>query len=321
MRYLFALSLLLLSLSAMGQRDWVYTGNFNFGCNYTINYSKGSTAFPGLKVFCGFIANGVYKDRMIVNYGPSISFYTKSIGANLNPLVTDLQIDFVNSFSLGVGTNTTSYNKYFRSMDNASYYNVLLNKDYALVLTSNFVLNNHKRNQVVGAITLSFPQFTINYYNDGGAPFYRIPIADNLDRYWTGGLAIFTHTKNNYNSFELSFDQFTGYSPLLFEACNMLGIYIPNYNLNHEIGKGDGKTLNYNTSMYNAKIFFTQGYGLDFGAMGALKTVNKKKHKERYFGLQDIIHIKGGFSLHPNNDNQHFFIGGTYNNLNNVEFK
>jgi hypothetical protein len=55
--------------------------------------------------------------------------------------------------------------------------------------------------------------------------------------------------------------------------------------------------------------------------MGALKSVSVKNKKERYFGLQDIIHIKGGFSLHPNNDTQHFFFGGTYNNLNNVQFK
>ena len=309
---------------ALCQQGWVYTGNFNFGCNLTLNYSKGSTAFPGLKVFCGFAANGVYKGHFILNYGPSFCIYTKSIGANLNPLVSDVQMDLVNSFSFGAGANDLPYYKLFRTIDNGSYYNVLLNKDYAFLLTSNFILNNHKRNQVVGSLSFSFPQFTVNYFNDGGAPFYRIPIADNLDRYWTGGFSVFVHNKSNfksaYNSVEASFDQFTGYSPLLFEACSMLGIYMPNYNLQYDENTHDPKSANYNTSMYDLKIFLIKGYGIDIGAMGALKDRSYRKKKEFYFGLQDIIHVKGGFSLHPNNDNQHFFIGGVYNNLSNVSF-
>jgi hypothetical protein len=307
------------------QQGWVYNGNFNFGCNYTLNYSRGSTAFPGLKIFCGFCANGIYKDHFILNYGPSLSFYTKSIGANLNPLISDVQIDFVNSFSFGAGASDLPYFKFFRTLDNSSYYNVMLNKDYAALLTSNFILNNHGRNQVNGAITLSSPWATLNYYNDGGAPFYRIPIADNLDRYWTGGFAFFVHNTSNYkqsyNSVEFSFDQFTGYSPLLFEACNMLGIYIPNYNLQYDESSHGPKPTNYNTSMFDLKIFPIRGYGIDIGAMGSLKDVSTPKQKEIYYSLQDIIHIKGGFSLHPNNDNQHFFIGGVYENFNNVTFK
>jgi hypothetical protein len=256
-----------------------------------------------------------------VNYGPSISFYTKTIGANLNPLVSDLQIDFINSLSVGAGMNGVSYYKFFRTMDNGSYYNVILNRDYALLLSSNFIVNNHRRNQVNGAITLSFPGITVNYYNDGGAPFYFIPIADNLDRYWTGGLSVFVHTKSGYNHFEASFDQFTGYSPLLFEACSMLGIHMPNYNLQYDEGTHEPKPTNYNTSMYNFKVYLMKGMAVDIGAMGALKLVIPKKRREYYFGLQDIIHVKGGFSMHPNNDNQHIFIGGTYNNFTTINFK
>ena len=282
-RILLLLLLLCKAIAGFCQQGWVYNGNFNFGCNYTLNYSRGSTAFPGLKIFCGFCANGVYKGHFILNYGPSLSFYTKSIGANLNPLVSDLQIDLVNSFSFGGGYNDLPYFKFFRTLDNSSY------------------------------------------YNDGGAPFYRIPIADNLDRYWTGGFAVFVHNKSDYketyNSVEFSFDQFTGYSPLLFEACNMLGIYIPNYNLQYDEGSHGPKPTNYNTSMFDLKVFPIRGYGIDIGAMGSLKDISTRKQKEIYYSLQDIIHIKGGFSLHPNNDNQHFFIGGVYNNFNNVTFK
>ncbi len=306
--------------TASAQEGWVYCGTFNFGCNFTLNYSRGSTAFPGLKLFCAFAANGVYKNNFIINYGPSFSIYTKSIGANLNPLITDVQMDFINSFSFGAGFNNLSYFKMFRTLDNGGYYNIMINKEYAMLFSSNFILNNHKRNQVNGSITLSFPGCTLNYYNDGGAPFYRLPFADNLDRYWTGGLGLFIHTKSNYNNLEFCYDQFTGYSPLLFEACSMLGIYMPNYNLQYDENTHESKPANYNTSMYNIRYYPMRGYGIDIGAMGALKDISYKKQKEIYFGLQDIIHIKGGFSLHPNNDNQHFFIGATYNNISNVSF-
>jgi hypothetical protein len=323
------LKLLLILLLIQGnlafcQDGWVYKGTFNFGCNLILNYSRGSTAFPGLKVFAGLGINGVYQNHFMLNYGPSLSIYTKTIGANLNPLANDVQIDFVNSLSFGAGTTNLPYYKMFRTLDNGSYYNVMLDKAYALLFTSNFILNNHKRNQVVGSLSFSFPHFTINYFNDGGAPFYLIPIADNLDRYWTGGLSVFVHNADNYkvnfNSVEASFTQFTGYSPLLFEACSMLGIYMPNYNLQYEEGTNAPKTANYNTSMYDLKFFPMKGYGIDVGAMGALKDKSYRKMKEYYYGLQDIIHVKGGFSLHPNNDTQHFFIGGTFNNTSFVNF-
>jgi hypothetical protein len=315
--------LLLQAATAYCQDGWVYKGTLNFGCNLTLNYSRGSTAFPGLKIFGGLGINGVYQNHFMINYGPSISIYTKSIGANLNPLANDLQIDFVNSFSFGYGTTDLPYYKLFRTIDNGSYYNVMLDKAYAVLFTSNFILNNHKRNQVVGSMSFSFPHFTINYFNDGGWPFYIIPIADNLDRYWTGGLSVFVHNADNYkvtfNSVEASFDQFTGYSPLLFEACSMLGIYMPNYNLQYDSTNAP-KTANYNTSMYDIKIYPMKGYGIDMGAMGALKDKSYRKMKEYYYGLQDIIHVKGGFSLHPNNDTQHFFIGGIFNNTSFVNF-
>ena len=99
------------------------------------------------------------------------------------------------------------------------------------ILASNFILNNHKRNQIVGSVSFSAPDFTINYYNDGAQPFDFLPLADNFDRWWTGGFGIYIHNHKNYNIAELSFDQFTGYSPLLYELSNLIGINLPDYNV------------------------------------------------------------------------------------------
>jgi len=299
-----------------GQNNWVYKGNFNFGCNVMLNYRK-DQQFPGLKVFAAFYANASYKKHFVLSYGPSISIYTKSLGANLNPLIGDIQMDLGQSFSIGYGWSNVSYMKYFKTINTGSFYNIATDKKYALFLTSNFIFNNHKRNQVVGSVTVSTPSVTINYYNDGAAPFDKLPLADNFDRYWTGGFGIYIHNKKNYNSVELSFDQFTGYSPLVYEISNLIGINIPSYQLpDSSVGNVHSKIPpDFNTSAYNIKVYTSQGYAIDGGIIGSLRTTNGN-----VFGLQDIIHTLGKYPLHPNNDINRFYIGGTYNNFQDVRF-
>jgi len=297
-----------------GQNKWVYNAQFNIGCHLNITYGKGQK-FPGLRIFSGFSITGVNRNHLILNYGPSLSVYSKTIGANLNPLVGDIQIDFTNSFSAGYGWGgVLPYQKYFRTIHTGDYYNIALNIRNAVLLSTNFILNNHKRNQVVGSFAGSFGRFTINYSNDGAFPFNLIPLADNFDRYWTGGGAIFFHTKQDFNRAEFSFDQFTGYTPLLYEAANLLGINIPLYKQD-ENNKGRMSPPNsFNTSAYQLKIFTDKNFALDAGVVGSLTDKNG-----RHYGVQDLIHMSLGMSLHPNNDINRFFIGGTYNNRQHVK--
>jgi hypothetical protein len=301
----------MITMQASAQKGWVYNGHFNFGCNLNFIYGKGQK-FPGGRLFAGFAANAVYDNRLILNYGPSLSIYTKTLGAHLSPLVNDIQLDFINSFSLGVGGDNLTYFKYMRTMGNAPYYNLALKQNYAALLSTNFILNNHGHNQANGALTLSTPWATINYYNDGAFPFDLVPFADNFDRYWTGGICLFVHTDQDYNIGELSFDQFTGYVPLLYEMATRIGINIPNYSA------GDSLKVvpEFNTSAINARFFFAKGYAVDAGILGALKT-----NSGRMFGLQDIIHTKGKFAMHPNYDVTRYYFGGTFNNMNHVTIK
>jgi hypothetical protein len=295
--------------------NWQYNWQFNFGCDLQFIYGKGQT-FPGLKLFAGFGAAGNYKNKLLVNYGPSLVVYTKGLGANLNPLIGDWQIDLTNSLSVGYGWNDVSYTKYFRTLNNGSYYNIATNKAYAFFLSTNFIVNNHKRNQVVGAVSFSAPGVTVNYYNDG-APFNLLPLADNFDRWWTGGLAVFLHTRKDYNRREFTFDQFTGYSPLLYELSSLLGINVPQYNRagSDTISAKSRIPPSFNASAYNIRIFLDKGYGVNVGAIGSLID-----NKGRTYGLQDIVHMLGGYALHPNSDITRFYIGGTYNNLRNGKF-
>lgn len=308
---------MLFPLMCFAQSDFKNTAQFNFGCNLNLHYGTGQR-YPGIKVFCGFGVSSIYKNHLLLNYGASVSIYSKSLGNNLNSLLNDVQLDFINAFSFGAGLNDLSYTKNFRTLNNSPYYTVSIPKDYALLFTSNFVLNNHRRNQAVGAVSFSFPGVTVNYANDGAAPFEWIPLADLFDRWWTGSVVVFAHTRSNYNCAEISFDQFTGYTPLLYELSTLLGVDMPAYNAKNPYVTEDEikNPPSFNTSAYNIKIFPVKGYGIDVGMIGSLRNNNG-----RAFALQDIIHILGGFALHPNNDNNRFYIGGTYNNLSDVDIE
>lgn len=296
------------------QSKWVYSSQFNAGCHLNIAYGKGQR-FPGLRIFSGFSITGINRNHLIVHYGPSLSIYTKTIGANLNSLVGDIQIDFTNTISAGYGWGgTLSYYKFFRTIHSGDYYNMYLNLKNAAMLSSNFILNNHKRNQIVGSLTATIGQVTFNYYNDGAFPFDLIPIADNFDRYWTGGGAIFVHTKDNFNRTEISFDQFTGYTPLLYEAANLLGINIPLYKDDNDKKNGKVKPNTFNTSAYQVKVFTDKNFALDAGVVGNLMDA-----KGNHYGIQDLIHIALKMPLHPNNDMNRYFFGATYNNRQHVK--
>jgi len=310
---------LILHLSALrtqGQSSWEFKTNVNVGANLFLTniFDKAGSngyKFPGTRIYVAMGASA-QKGRLMLNYGPSFSIYTKTIGSNLNKFVDDFQIDFTNSISIGYGSKErTGYSKQIRTLHNGDYYNIVFNNKFLGFLTTNIILNNHKRHQVVGAINLSYDHVSINYYNDG-PPFNSIGLGDGFDRYWTGGGHIIYHGSRNQNIIEFSYDQFTGYAPLLYELSNILGINVPIY----ESETGEQKTIlrNYNTSAYHVKVNGGRYFNFDAGVIGNLASKNG-----RYFGIQDIIHLKGRLSLHPNNDRNRFFIGGSFKNNWNVK--
>jgi hypothetical protein len=284
------------------ESKWTYTVFGNFGCNVFLNFRTKQT-FPGIRVFGALSIQGVHKNGVLIHYGPSLSIYSKTIGANLNPLVGDIQIDFTNTFSGGyVWGGSTEYIKQLRTLHNGDFFNLVHNEKYAIVISTNFILNNHKRNQLIGAASITIDDVSINYNNDA-IPFNVIGLSDGFDRYWTGGATIFWHNHNEYNNLEFSYDQFTGYQPKLYELANILGTNVPQYT-----SRADKSIpTNYNTSIYHVKIGIDRSTSVDFGTVGAMT------YKQRYYGFQDIIHLIGKFSFHPNQDQTGVFIGGSFN--------
>ena len=274
----------------------------------------------GLRLFVSGMIN-LKSKNWILAYGPTVGIYNKSLGNSQNPLENDIQIDLVNSFSAGVGYSRQGSMKYLRTLGNTSAYNLRHDFDHALILSGNYILNNHNRNQSVGCINITVAdRFTLMYYNDGGPGIQNIGSGDNFDRWWTGGGGIFIHAnkRDGYENFmnyaELTFDQFTGYSPLIYELSTILGSNIPNYEkLDDEVLDKFFTSKAYNSSAYNLKVAWPRIYpvALDIGLIGSL--VEQKKGKKMIYGVQDLIHASMGFVLHPNRDDTRLFFGATYN--------
>ncbi|WP_336518389.1 hypothetical protein [Pollutibacter soli] len=297
------------------EKNWQYRGQFNFGCQIFLYSFFKSNNFPGFRVYVGFNASAI-KGDVIANYGGSVSVYHKTVGASLNPLVRDFQIDFTNSISAGfLWGSELPYMKLMRTVQNGDFYNLSINRRGAFLLGTNLILNNHNRHQMVASVNLNVDKFSLNYYNDGGPPWDWIPLADKFDRYWTGGICLFFHTEENYNAVEFGFDQFTGYKPLLYELSNLVGIKVPLYDGEIKPDSTRQRPPNYNTASYHLRVNFDRNIGLNIGITGAMVDDNGK-----FWGLQDIIHTRIKNSLHPNNDPTRLYLGGTYNNIRDVRF-
>lgn len=301
---LFVVTALLGAFAASAQSEWKGRTVASVGATIHLFRGKGQH-FPGVKVFASGNIQGVC-NAAIISYSLSVVMYTKTIGASLNPMVNDIQIDIINSINGGVvGGKDINYLKLFRTVGNGDFYNSYFTKEYGLMIGTNVIINNHRRNQVVGNVSAGLGPVTINYYNDGAPPISTLSIGDQFDRWWTGGLGIFFHTKEGYNRAEFSFDQFTGYMPQLYELSNMLGIDVPRYG--HSTSTDKYGPPAFNTSTYKLRVFPNEGFGIDVGISGSLRTRNGKA-----YGLQEILHIWQGYALHPNKDIDRLYIGGTY---------
>ena len=293
-------------LTATGLRSqspWSTGIHAGIGANFLLHRSA-AQRFPGLRMFASVSVTGTWKDHLLLHYGPALSVYTRTIGSSMNPLVGDLQVDFSHTFSFGwVGGPNDPYPRQIRTLHTGDYYNLVLDRRYGLVLSTNAIFNNHRRNQMQGAMTIVTDRVSLNYYNDG-PPFQALMLADGFDRFWTGGGSIFVHDDRGFNRIVAGFDQFTGYQPLLYELSGLLGIHLPQYGPD-----GRGMRRHQNTSQYHLRIGLDPGLAIDMGVVGSLYDASSR----RYFGLQDIIHLKGGYPFHPNHDANRFFIGAGVN--------
>lgn len=311
----FLLSSLLLFAVRANANDWKFQTQVNFGLSANVFLAKGQS-FPGIRFYAGASATGFYADHGMVNYGLTAALYYKSIGNSLNPLVRDVQFDLTNSIDIGLAGQPNSYAVNLRTLGNCPYYNMAFDKEWGVFMGTNFIFNSSRRHQTVGTVGVVTKWASAMYYNDGAPPFSWFGLGDCSDRWWTGGGCLFVHSKNGYNTVEVGFDQFTGYSPLLYELAGVIGINTPSYKKDDPEApqNGDDNSRTFNASTYFVRIFPEKGYSFDIGLAGALRLGDK------YFAVQDMIHISTHDPLHPNHDRTRLMLGGSYINMNSNPF-
>lgn len=310
MRRICTTACLLFIAFSSSANDWKFGTQVNFGISANVFLARGQS-FPGIRFFAGASATGFYADHGMVNYGLSLALYYKSIGNSLNPLIRDIQLDLTNSIDIGLAGNQNDYSVYIRTLGNCPYYNLGFDKEWGVFMGTNFIFNSSRRHQTVGTVGVITKWASAFYANDGAPPFSFLGLADCADRWWTGSGCVFIHSPKGYNHMEIGFDQFTGYSPLLYELAGVIGISTPSYSKGGPEAPDDGKdnSSTFNASTYFIRVFPEAGYSLDIGLAGALRFGNT------FWGVQDMIHITTGDPLHPNHDRTRLMIGGTYMNM------
>lgn len=279
--------------------------------------------FPGIKVYAGISGYNYFGssiNKCLINYSTNLVLYNRSIGNSLNLNNQDNQLDWTSNLSVGLIHGSVGYFKHSQTINNSPFQNLQHDARLAAIIGVNFITNNHRRNQTVGNINLNYKNFSLNYYNDGGFPM-NLGLGDNFDRWWTGGLAFYIHNTLEFNTLELSFDQFTGYRRQLYQLTHILGMDIQDYdfyeakltNVNRQLPEFSIESkgqygYNYNTSTYQVKYTMANGLSINGGILGSIRM----QEKEKYFALQDIIHLIGRKPIHPNNDTNRFNVGLSY---------
>lgn len=322
----------------------------------TINLNKNLSGrafknnFPGIRAYAGFnatnrlfIHKNLDKTNGLFNIGVNLGVYNKSLGNSLNILYQDNQVDLTTTFSLGIIHDHLPYLKQFQTINNTPFYNLRHNAKYAGIISTNFIINNHGRRQTVGSISFTMDRLSLNYYNDGGpiigkgfgwdrpwywnvllAPFLATAdlvsgLGDGFDRWWSGGMGLYYHTDEEYNRWEATFDQFTGYQQLVFELGSILGTDVQDYDLfqtmetrdsvaQYNLQKSTRNANSFNSSAYAIRYHFDQQFSANLGIIGSLRDYKR----ERFYALQDIIHVLKRDPLHPNNDINRIFYGINY---------
>ncbi|MDX1684978.1 MAG: hypothetical protein R3275_07055 [Saprospiraceae bacterium] len=247
---------LILTLSFMTancQDDWEFT----FGISSEFGFNLKSKSFFNISVAMGikrYVLTGDHDwndegsehfagelgRHIFFAYQPSINLYSHGLGDNVLDGQKRVEIDFVNSLMMNVGQPNHGIAVRqqlltpFNSFTAKAVYDDFTN---SFAFGTNFIINNHNRNQIIGFLNLNIARILrLGYYNDG-VPFGRFGIADRYDRWWTGGgfgeiylnqglvnnQAYFTNSVISYQ-----FDRFTGDVQDAYKVSNIFGFrYIP----------------------------------------------------------------------------------------------
>lgn len=318
--------------------QYALTFGVNVNLNFNVSDLTSKETFPGIKAFVGFNISSRFEafetEGGIVNLSTGLGIYNKSLGNSLNLGFQDNQIDWTTTIALGALWGEKSHKKVLQSINNLPYYNLRHDGFGASLIGVNFIMNNYLRNQTTGFVSLTYDNFSLTYYNDGGPVIGWLGLGDKFDRFWTGGLNLFWHQNPGgleegeafipYNLGEFTFDQFTGYSNQMYELSGLFGIDVQDYDVYREsnneddlhisirppnrIGARRSTGFSFNASSYQVKYFWGPNLGVSAGVLGSLRGYRTG----RAYGMQDWLHIMRGDPVHPSQEKNRLFFGFNY---------
>ena len=203
---------------------WFFNPKGNGGSNYSVSAS--------FSVSRNIMIEKKWFWQAFPFWQVSANIYSNGLGTNLLPSLKRTQLDIVNSVGLsnGFGKLPGKENLYLVQPFNFMTSSAMMHDVFGFNFTfgSNFIVNNHRRNQQVGFVNVGLrDNLQVSFYNDG-PPFHVIGLADGHDRWWTGGGRVqlnFDITpgekkfwqwldrkplSKHFHSFYYLFDRFTG---------------------------------------------------------------------------------------------------------------
>ena len=194
----------------------------------SINFSLNYAAYT--------LMNPIGSIDFLPSYQGSLNIYYNGIGSNY--IDNNFNIDFHHSLAVTGGWRKPGHSElsargfyyikqsYLKSAEIIPY-----SSNASFTIASNFILNNHNRNQYYGSFTLQpIPYMRVQYYNDGGSFISHLKLGDTWDRWWTGGG--FVEFGNDFNGtakqafpkIRLSYNRFTWENEKLFKFFSLLGL-------------------------------------------------------------------------------------------------
>ena len=265
---------------------------YGFGVQLRLDIGQRRTTTYTLSVSAGL---GQYiGDNLLAAYQFNANLYRGGLGNSmLYSSQNRIQLDLVNAFSMTAGLKTYSFRRPIYTWT-PNYAQSLSNPyRHAATFSTNFVWNNHGRAQQIGSVCLTSGDAMLGYYNDG-MPFNWIGLADNYDRYWTGGGYLHIVVLPTKYQAILRFDKFTGFGRDAFELANALRL---RYTLYHDI-----EQMAYNQGRLNLSIIHPHGTAF-----------NLSLHNR--FDVQDMIHRAMRQVYHPNIYRWRLVVGAQYSNF------
>lgn len=232
-------------------------------------------------------------------YQVAFNIYANGLGTNMLETQKKTQFDIVNSFSATYGHRSSKHYIYeFKTFNNMTASAFQSNYGVAsLSVSTNFIINNHKRNQHVGFAGVSLGPIRVGTYNDKFLPLF----SDHYDRWWTGGFFIQSGVETiklneednipnffNKNRINFSYERFTGNVQDAFNLVSRLSLnYVPAKN----------KEANFNNrSQYMFSWRFANKMETSVSILGHIKNEFQDKNHEKS-GKSKHVSYSGNFLL------------------------